>query len=153
MHGLLNLRPARRLVAIEASGAVFYAAVTLPFIPLDAPQVPDWVSLSGLALLLFVIALNLHTWRLVVTSGLALHGSGPPVHSAGRLPDQLHDERRLRWVAVLYLALTIVLLPVPATWVMFWFSFTLATACLAGLSLIAFACNSMRRTRGAGEAL
>ncbi|MDH6279728.1 hypothetical protein [Prescottella agglutinans] len=131
-------------MAIEASGAVLYAAVTLPFTSLDAPKVPDWVSLSGLALLLTVIALNLHTWRLVVIGGLGPYGSGPSMHHSRRLKDQLRDERRLKVLAAIYGLLPIVLLPVPETWVTFWFSFTLATGCVATLPLVALAYTSTR---------
>ncbi|MFE3291417.1 hypothetical protein [Rhodococcus sp. NPDC059234] len=147
MRSPLNLRPARRLVAIEASGAVLYAMVTLPFTPLDEPKVPDWVSLSGLALLLAVLALNLHTWRRVVTGGVSLHRGGPPVHTARRMADQLRDERRLRRVAVVYVVVSIALLPVPQTWVTFTFSLTVATACLATVTLVALVCSSEPSTR------
>ncbi|WP_054811334.1 hypothetical protein [Nocardia arizonensis] len=136
-------------MAIEASVAVLYAAVTLPLTSLDAPKIPDWVSLSGLAIVLLMIALNLHTWRVVVTGGLTRYGVASSVHPVRRLEDQLRDERRLRTVAASYLALPIALLPVPATWVTFWFAFTVATACLAASSLLSLVYTSARRTREA----
>ncbi|WP_458687544.1 hypothetical protein [Nocardia tengchongensis] len=151
MLGELNLRPARRLVALEASGAMLYAAVTLPFTPPAGPKVPDWVSLLGLALLLTMLALNLHTWRLVVTGGLTLHRSGPPVHHARRTRGRLRDEKRLRRAAVAYVVVSIALLPVPATWVTFSFSLTLSSACLAALTLAALVYTSASRTRSTGS--
>ncbi|WP_280833272.1 hypothetical protein [Mycolicibacterium frederiksbergense] len=144
MVDILQIRPARRLVAIEACGAILFAAVTLPFTQFDADSVPEWTQLLGLVLLLSVFGLNLHTWRKVVSGGLAAYGS-QALARASRFEDQLADEKRLRVVAMMYVVSPVLLIPIPSTWVRFWFGFTVVTALLATVSLIALVRSEVRR--------
>ncbi|WP_378732285.1 hypothetical protein [Nocardia brasiliensis] len=133
--------PVRRLAVIEAAAGIAFAAIALPA---SGPEVrlPDWIQLLGLGLLLAVLGMTLHTWRVVIRLRA---WPGPTV-----LRCQVRSERRLRRGVVIYLTLAVVLTPVPPTWTRFWFATTVLTATAAGLALVisaGLAVYEMRRGR------
>ncbi|MFI9404277.1 hypothetical protein [Nocardia sp. NPDC052316] len=118
--------PVRRLILLEAVGGLAFASVALP---LSGPEVelPDWVQLLGLGLLVAMWFSTLRTWRGVV---------GPRAWAgATALRHQIRGERRLRRGAVLYSALLVLRTPVPPTWTRFWFATTVLTAVASALAL------------------
>ncbi|MFE4361584.1 hypothetical protein [Kitasatospora sp. NPDC056800] len=130
--------PAARLVAFEASSTLLFAVPMLVVTTSGRPSVPEWAQLLGLALLLTMIAALVHTCRLTTAEGLRLvtgGAAGQGERAAGRLRQQAGAERRLAWLLVLYPAVLAVLLPVPDTWVRFWFWSTVLLGLSAMLSL------------------
>ncbi|MEV0342485.1 hypothetical protein AB0H49_25995 [Nocardia sp. NPDC050713] len=125
-------RPTRKLVAAEAWGGIIVGSVTLPFTPATAGAVPEWAQLLGLATLLGALALRLRCWRALITHGL--RRSATPVST--RLREQRRDERRVRLGAFVAGGVTVVLLPIPPTWVRFWFVLGVATVVLSTMSLV-----------------
>ncbi|WP_194834834.1 hypothetical protein [Nocardia sp. XZ_19_369] len=118
--------PVRRLILIEAAGGVAFASVALPLSGPDV-ELPDWIQLLGLGLLIAMWFLTLHTWRGVV---------GPRAWTgATALRQQLRCERRLCRGVVIYSALLVLLTPVPPTWTRFWFATTVLTAAASVLAL------------------
>lgn len=124
-------RPASRLVVWEALCGIVFGGATLPFTTPGTPVVPEWVQLLGLATLLATAALKLRCWRDMLAAGLR-----PLVAPVGvRLSEQVRDERRVRLGALVFAAVFAVLLPIPATWVTFWFTLNLMTIGLATIAL------------------
>ncbi|WP_159080627.1 hypothetical protein [Nocardia suismassiliense] len=121
-----TIGPVRRLILIEAAGGVAFAWVALPLSGPDV-ELPDWIQLLGLGLLITMWFLTLHTWRGVV-GPRAWTGATP-------LRQQIRCERRLRRGAVIYPALLVLLTPVPPTWTRFWFATTVLTAVVSALAL------------------
>ncbi|MET8747085.1 hypothetical protein [Streptomyces sp. NPDC004728] len=130
--------PATRLFAFEALNTLLFAVPMLMATTSGHPKVPQWAQLLGLALLLTMIAALVHTCRLTIADGLRLITSGAAgqgERAAGRLHQQFKAERRLGWLLVLYPALLAILLPVPDTWVRFWFWSTVLLSLSAMFSL------------------
>lgn len=130
----LSRTPATRLFAVEALSAVLFSVPMLLFTTPSRPRVPDWFQLLGLGLLLTMTAATVHTWRRTIADELIPAGrTGPAAGGArGRLREQLVAERRVRRLMIVYPAALVLLLPVPDTWVTFWFWSTLLAA-VAGL--------------------
>ncbi|GAA5083159.1 hypothetical protein [Nocardia iowensis] len=137
LHGT-PLGPVRRLVLIEATAGIAFAAIALPMSGSEV-GLPDWIQLLGLGLLLTMLGMTLHTWRVVI--GLRAW-PGPKA-----LRHQIRCERRLRRGVVIYLALAVVLTPVPPTWTGFWFATTVLTAAAAALALAISAAVAVYETR------
>ncbi|MFF5204387.1 hypothetical protein [Streptosporangium sp. NPDC000396] len=138
MFTALRSTPANRLITAEALSTLLFAALTLPALTPGHSEVPEWVQLLGLCLLLVMIGAVVHTWRLVIAGGLRLTGHSPaaaPRGAAVRLREQARAERRLRLLLASYPVGLVVLLPIPATWVWFWFFSTLAAAAFGMISL------------------
>ncbi|MEL5958365.1 hypothetical protein AADR41_26995 [Streptomyces sp. CLV115] len=134
----LNLAPATRLFTFEALGTLLFAVPMLMVTTSGHPRVPEWAQLLGLALLLTMIVALMHTCRLTIAEGLRLitcGATGQGEAAARRLHQQSGAERRLGWLLVLYPAALAILLPVPDTWVRFWFWSTLLLSLSALLSL------------------
>lgn len=130
--------PATRLFAFEALSTLLFAVPMLMVTTPGHPRVPEWAQLLGLALLLTMIVALVHTCRLTIADGLRLITSGAAgqgERAAGRLHQQSKTERRLGWLLVLYPAVLAILLPVPDTWVRFWFWSTVLLSLSAMLSL------------------
>ncbi|WP_406011767.1 hypothetical protein OG520_00730 [Streptomyces sp. NBC_00984] len=134
MPTALSRTPATRLFAAEALSTVLFSVPMLLFTTPSHPRVPEWFQLLGLGLLLTMIGATVHTWRRTIADELIPAGrTGPAAGGAcGRLREQLGAERRLRRLLILYPAVLVLLLPVPDTWVNFWFWSTLLAA-VAGL--------------------
>jgi len=135
---VLNRNPATRLFAFEALGTVLCAVPMLMVTASGHPRVPEWAQLLGLALLLTMIGALTHTCRLTIADGLRLitcGATGQGEGAARRLHQQSGAERRLGWLLVLYPVVLAILLPVPDTWVRFWFWSTLLLSLSAMLSL------------------
>ncbi|MET9661792.1 hypothetical protein [Streptomyces sp. NPDC006510] len=148
MSTALSRTPATRLFAFEALSTVLFAVPMLVVTTAGHPRVPEWAQLLGLALLLTMIGALVRTCRLTIADGLKLTTrgtTGPGEGVTRRLRQQSLAERRLGWLLVLYPAALVILLPVPATWVRFWFWSTL----LLGLSAMLSLCMLLR---GAGHA-
>lgn len=138
MPTALSRTPANRLFAFEALSTVLFTVPTLMVTTADHPRVPEWTQLLGLALLLTMIGGLVHTCRLTIADGLVLVTRGATGSGEGatrRLRQQSGAERRLGWLLVLYPAALVILLPVPDTWVRFWFWSTLLLSLSAMLSL------------------
>ncbi|MER8090153.1 hypothetical protein ABTZ57_34985 [Streptomyces sp. NPDC094048] len=136
MSTALSRTPATRLFAFEAPSTV------------ARPGVPEWARSLGPALLLTLIGTLVHTCRPTIADGLrptTRGATGPGEGVTGRLRQQSSPERRLGWLLVLYPAALVILLPVPDTWVRFWFWSTLLLSLSGLLSL----CMLLR---GAGHA-
>ncbi|MFF9073417.1 hypothetical protein ACF1BP_32730 [Streptomyces sp. NPDC014735] len=138
MSTALSRTPANRLLAFEALGTVLFAVPMLMVTTAGHPRVPAWAQLLGLALLLTMIGVLVHTCRPTIVDGLMLvtrgaTGSGECV--TRRLGQQSGAERRLGWLLVLYPAVLVLLLPVPDTWMRFWFWSTLLLSLSGMLSL------------------
>ncbi|MFB7551820.1 hypothetical protein [Streptomyces sp. NPDC056154] len=148
MSTALSRTPATRLFAFEALSTVLFAVPMLTVTTAGRPRVPEWAQLLGLALLLTLIGALVHTCRLTIADGLrptTRGATGPGEDVTGRLRQQSSSERRLGWLLVLYPAALVILLPVPDTWVRFWFWSTLLLSLSGLLSL----CMLLR---GAGHA-
>ncbi|MFB8031438.1 hypothetical protein ACFC5Z_00455 [Streptomyces sp. NPDC056004] len=138
MSTTLNRTPATRLFAFEALSTLLFAVPMLMVTASGHPSVPGWAQLLGLALLLTVIGALVQTCRLTIAEGLRLitcGAAGQGEGAAGRLHQQSAAERRLGWLLVLYPAVLAILLPVPDTWVRFWFWSTVLLSLSAMLSL------------------
>ncbi|MFC9618841.1 hypothetical protein ACFTXM_02165 [Streptomyces sp. NPDC056930] len=137
MPTALSRTPATRLFAAEALSAVLFSVPMLLVTTPGHSRVPDWVQLLGLGLLLTMMGAVVHTWRLTIAD--ALIPAARTVMAAGgvdrRLREQFAVERRLRRLLVLYPAVLVILLPVPDTWVTFWFWSTLLAAASGLISL------------------
>ncbi|MFF2744117.1 hypothetical protein ACFVVA_01105 [Kitasatospora sp. NPDC058048] len=130
--------PATRLFAFEALSTLLFAVPMLTVTASDRPRVPEWAQLLGLALLLTMIAALVHACRLTTAEGLRLitgGAAGQGERAARQLHQQSRAERRLGWLLVLYPAVLAILLPVPDTWVRFWFWSTVLLSLSAMLSL------------------
>ncbi|MFC9660006.1 hypothetical protein ACFVJ5_07175 [Nocardia sp. NPDC127606] len=136
-------RPAQTLVTREAWGAIAYGCLTLPFTTPAATAVPEWVQLFGLALLAAAPVLRLACWRAMIAAGLR----GSQRAMTTRLDEQCRDEQRVRRGALLIIGVTVVLLPIPPTWVRFWFMLGITTTALALVALITQQCGSPARLR------
>ncbi|WP_431956483.1 hypothetical protein [Nocardia lijiangensis] len=126
-------RPIRRLVAREAWCGIVIGSVTLPFMTPAAAAVPDWAQLLGLATLLGALMLRLRCWRELIAQGLRRSG----IPASVRLREQVRGERLVRLGTFVAGGVTVALLPIPPTWVRFWFTLGLATVALAVMSLVA----------------
>ncbi|MCP2288381.1 hypothetical protein [Nocardia amikacinitolerans] len=126
-------RPTRRLAVLEAWCGLVLGSVTLPWTSPAAGAVPEWVQLIGLAMLLGALTLRLRCWRELITQGL--RRSATP--DSTRLCEQLRDERRVRLGAFVAAGVTVALLPIPPTWVRFWFALGVASVVLSTMSLVA----------------
>ncbi|MEO3976621.1 hypothetical protein [Streptomyces sp. CAU 1734] len=107
--------PATRLLAAEALSSLLLSAAGLAALAPGPEEMPEGVQLLGLVTLLSVIAATVHTWRLTLRDGLM-----PPARPSG-LRRRAAAERRLCRMLFLHPAVLIVLLPVPADRVGFWF--------------------------------
>ncbi|MFF1918589.1 hypothetical protein ACFVYE_45210 [Streptomyces sp. NPDC058239] len=104
--------------------------------PRPRAVVPAGTQLLGLALLLTMIVVLVHTCRLTTADGLGMITPvGQGERAARRLHQQSGAERQLRWLLVLYPTVLAILLPVPDTWVRFWFWSTVLLSLSAMLSL------------------
>ncbi|MEE1769995.1 hypothetical protein PUR34_18030 [Streptomyces sp. JV185] len=151
MSTALNRTPATRLFAFEALSTMLFAVPMLTVTTPGHPRVPEWAQLLGLSLFLAMIGALVHTCRLTIAGGLSLITCGATGQGAGearRLHQQSRAERRLRRLLVLYPAVLAVLLPVPDTWVRFWFWSTLLLTLSAMLSLGFLLRGEGRRTAG-----
>ncbi|MFF3959658.1 hypothetical protein ACFYY1_41790 [Streptomyces sp. NPDC001890] len=138
MSTVLIRNPATRLFAFEALSTLLFAVPMLMVTTSGQPRVPEWAQLLGLALLLTMIGALVHTCRLTIADGLRLitcGAAGQGERATGRLRQQSGVERRLGWLLVLYPAVLAILLPVPDTWVRFWFWSTVLLSLSAMLSL------------------
>ncbi|MFB8274557.1 hypothetical protein [Nocardia colli] len=134
------LGPMRRLVVVEATGGLAFAAVALPS-SRPADRLPDWIQLLGLGLLIAMWCLTAHTWRVVVSPRA---WAGAVAHE-----QQIRGERRLRRATVIYAVLAVVLTPLPPTWTQFWFATTVLTAISAALMLMLSLFGATYETRPA----
>ncbi|MFF8919230.1 hypothetical protein ACF08M_39580 [Streptomyces sp. NPDC015032] len=128
MHTAPSRTPAARPFAFEALSTVLFAVPMLMVTTAGHRRVPEWIQSMGLALLLTMIGAIMHTCRSTITGGLkliAFGATGPCDGVSRRLRQQSGAERRLGWLLVLYPAALVILLPVPDTWVRFWFWSTL----------------------------
>ncbi|WP_431970944.1 hypothetical protein [Nocardia sp. bgisy134] len=138
--------PIRRLVAREAWCGIVIGSVTLPYMTPAAAAVPDWAQLLGLAMLVRALMLRLHCWRELIAQGL--RRSGMP--ASARLREQVRGERRIRLGAFAVGGATVALLPIPPTWVGFWFALGVATIALAAMTLVAQQTATVARRRPLG---
>ncbi|MGW4202871.1 hypothetical protein [Streptomyces sp. NPDC004726] len=133
----LDRTPATRLFAVEALSTLPLSMSTLLVTTPGHTHVPDWVQLWGLGVLLTMTGATVHTWRLTLARGLmpSAHESAAPGGTSLRLRHQMSVERRLRRILLLYPAVLVVLLPVPATWVRFWFVLSLLSILGVAISI------------------
>ncbi len=124
---LTRANPATRLFLTEAVAGLVLSAVTLPVSTPGHRDVPNWVQLLGLAILLVMIAASVQTWRRTILGELRASPSTRDV--IGATPNSRHEqaraERRVRWMLILYVVATVVLIPIPNSWVNFWFAVAL----------------------------
>lgn len=125
-------RPAQTLLTREAWCAMAYGCLTLPFTTPAVTAVPEWVQLLGLALLTAVPGLRLACWRAMIAAGLRSSRRA----ASSRLDEQDRDERRVRRGGLLIIGATVALLPIPPTWVPFWFALGVTTTALALVTLL-----------------
>ncbi|MFE6922448.1 hypothetical protein ACFVAV_15515 [Nocardia sp. NPDC057663] len=140
---VVQQRPAQTLVTREAWGGIVYGCLTLPFTTPAATAVPEWAQLFGLALLAAAPVLRLACWRAMIAAGLSASRRA----AAARLDEQCRDERRVRRGALLIVGATVVLLPIPPTWVRFWFVLGMVTTVLALVALVTQQCRSPAHLR------
>ncbi|MEU6998841.1 hypothetical protein [Nonomuraea sp. NPDC046570] len=122
---LFRERPASRLTVVEAFSTLPFAVMVLPYSSPENRTAPDWAQLLGLAMIITLYTATLYTWRLVMVSGLR-----PMTRQ------QLRDDRRLRLLVLGYPFLVALLLPVPDTWMTFWFWLTLISTAGGAVSLV-----------------
>lgn len=140
---IVQQRAAQTLVRREAWAGIVYGCLTLPFITPAATAVPEWVQMFGLALLAAAPVLRLACWRAMIAAG----SSASQRATAARLDEQWRDERQVRRGALLIIGVTVVLLPIPPTWVRFWFALGMATTVLALVAVVTQQCRSPARLR------
>jgi hypothetical protein len=124
---LFRERPASRMIAVEALGTFPFAVMALPYGSPENRAVPEWAQFFGLVMIVMLYATALHTWRLVMVGGL---------RPAATPRQQLSDDRRLRMLVLGYPLLVALLLPVPSTWITFWFWLTLLSVVSGTVSLV-----------------
>ncbi|MFF2921916.1 hypothetical protein ACFVTP_05795 [Streptomyces celluloflavus] len=151
LRKVLGRTPATRLFAVEALSTLALSVTTLLVTTPGHTRVPEWVQLSGLGVLLAMIGATVHTWRLTLPRGLmpSAHRTAAPGCATRRLREQAAAERRLRWLLLLYPAVLAALMPVPATWVGFWFTLSLLST-LGGILSIGFLLRTRLSTDGGG---
>ncbi|MFD3431357.1 hypothetical protein [Nocardia fluminea] len=93
--------------------------------------VPEWVQLLGLSLLMTAPVLRLACWRRMIADGV----KSSELSASTRLREQRRDEGRVRFGAALIVGATVLLMPVPPTWVEFWFALAVVTTSLALITL------------------